>query len=125
MVVARRVDKARELARQFKSIEMIDLNADASDLPDVDLVVNATPVGMAPEVDRSPWPHQWPLPRHAAFFDLVYNPRQTKLVRDARAQGLSATTGLRMLVEQAALAYEIWTGCQTQRDILLSAAENK
>ncbi len=124
-VAARRVDEACELARQFESISTIDLNAKASDLPDVHLIVNTTPVGMFPEVDRSPWPHQWPLPRHAAIYDLVYNPRETKLARDARAQGLSATTGLGMLVEQAALAYEIWTGCQIQRDILLSAVETK
>jgi shikimate dehydrogenase len=54
-------------------------------------------------------------------YDLVYNPRETKLVKDARAQGLSATTGIGMLIEQAALAFEIWTGCNPPREILFNA----
>jgi shikimate dehydrogenase len=55
---------------------------------------------------------------------LVYNPRETKFVKDARAQGLSATTGLGMLIEQAALAFKIWTGHNPPRDVLWSATDN-
>jgi shikimate dehydrogenase len=56
-------------------------------------------------------------------YDLVYNPRETKLVREARAQGLQATTGLGMLIEQAALAFEFWTGCSPSREIMRTAVE--
>jgi shikimate dehydrogenase len=52
------------------------------------------------------------------IYDLVYSPRETKLVRSARSQGLQATSGLGMLIEQAALAFEIWTGYNPPRDIL-------
>ena len=55
------------------------------------------------------------------IYDLVYNPRETKLVRDARSQGLNATTGLGMLIEQAALAFELWTGHNPPRDILYTS----
>jgi len=91
--------------------------------PGLTLIVNATPVGMSPHVESSPWPESLPFPEHAAVYDLVYNPRQTKLVADARVAGLPATTGLGMLVEQAALAFEIWTGCNIPREPLFSAVE--
>jgi shikimate dehydrogenase len=78
---------------------------------------------MSPNTDQSPWPDNLPLPPHAAIYDLVYNPRETKLVSDARAQGLSATTGLGMLIEQAALAFETWTGNRPSRETLRASIE--
>jgi shikimate dehydrogenase len=82
------------------------------------LIINTTPVGMVPNIEASPWPEGLPFPPNAAIYDLVYNPRETELVRDARAAGLPATTGLGMLVEQAALSFEIWTGCLPQLNAL-------
>ncbi len=76
---------------------------------DHSLIINTTPLGMTPSPDTSPWPTDLPFPKHAAVYDLVYNPRETKLVRGARTAGLPATTGLGMLIEQAALGFEIWT----------------
>ncbi len=65
----------------------------------------------------------WYLPKQTKVYDLVYNPRETKLVRDARAQGLQATTGLGMLVEQAALGFTLWTGIQLPGEIFRRAVE--
>jgi shikimate dehydrogenase len=78
---------------------------------------------MAPNIDRSAWPEQIPFPPRAAIYDLVYNPQETKLVRDARRQGLQATTGLGMLIEQAALAFEIWTSHNPSREVLGASVE--
>lgn len=78
--------------------------------PRAQLVVNATPLGMWPEVDTSPWPEGVPFPPEALLFDLVYNPRETRLMRLARYSGASAVDGLRMLVHQGAEAFELWTG---------------
>ena len=89
----------------------------------IDLIVNATPVGMYPDVDRSPWPGSLPFPNGAAIYDVVYNPRQTKLVREARMAGLQATTGLGMLIEQAALSFGCWTGREVSREVMDSAVE--
>lgn len=85
------------------------------------LLVNTTPLGMTPHLDTSPWPADLPFPEHAAVYDLVYNPRETKLVRDARTAGLPATTGLGMLVEQAALGFKIWTGREADREGMRNA----
>ncbi len=74
------------------------------------LIVNATPVGMAPRSEASPWPAGLPWPASAAVYDLVYHPCPTRFVQQARAAGLPAVDGLGMLVEQAVLAFVRWTG---------------
>jgi len=78
---------------------------------------------MTPNIEVSPLSENITLSPHTIIYDLVYNPRETKLVKDARAQGLSATTGLGMLIEQAALAFEIWTGYNPPREIMRAAIE--
>jgi shikimate dehydrogenase len=79
---------------------------------------------MIPNIDQSPLPENTSLSKHTKIYDLVYNPRETKLLRDARSQGLNATTGLGMLIEQAALSFELWTGCKPPRGVLSNAVEN-
>jgi len=74
-----------------------------------DLLVNATTVGMWPHVDGSVWPNGVPVPAHLAVFDLVYNPLETRLLRQARESGARAIDGLGMLVRQGALAFDMWT----------------
>ncbi len=119
-ISARKVSQAGELADTFKNYDLHIVDSGVADmnLSNINLVVNTTPVGMTPNIDQSPWPQGLPLPARSAIYDLVYNPRETKLVMDARAQGLFATTGLGMLIEQAALAFKIWTGHNTPREAL-------
>jgi shikimate dehydrogenase len=78
---------------------------------------------MTPNTDQSLLLENVILPKDMMIYDLVYNPRETKLVKDARTKGLSATTGLGMLIEQAALAFELWTGCNPPREKLWDAVE--
>jgi shikimate dehydrogenase len=117
---ARRPEQAQQLAATYH-LPITNL----TDLRPLtfDLLINTTPLGMTPNVDTSPWPENLPFPKDAAVYDLVYNPRETKFVRDARAAGLSATTGLGMLIEQAALAFEIWTGRKPPRTVLFEAVQ--
>lgn len=123
-IAARRIEQSQELASRFRNAKAVVLNLQAFELSNFQLIVNTTPLGMYPNIDRSPLPENIPLPPGAVIYDLVYNPRETKLVQDARAQGLQAATGLGMLVEQAALAFEIWTGRNPPRAILRRAAED-
>lgn len=122
-LAARRIDQARQLSSQFQGVDVTESNLQTFQLSNLQLIVNTTPLGMLPDTDRSPWPNDIPFPPHAAIYDLVYNPRQTRLVRDACQQGVSATTGLGMLVEQAALSFEIWTGCNPPRQALFDALD--
>lgn len=72
-----------------------------------DLLINATPVGMFPNMEVSPVEPLF-LSRVRAVFDCVYNPAETLLIRQARAAGCKVCGGMKMLVWQAAAAQEIW-----------------
>ncbi len=131
-VVARRPAQAQALVRALAPWVIARLTPTAWDaLPRLVaqpgpawLIVNATPVGMAPHGDASPWPATAPWPRPAAVYDLVYAPRPTRLVHQARAAGLPAADGLGMLVEQAARAFVRWTAAAYEpvRAAMLRAA---
>src|SRR5690349_4791287 len=122
-IAARRTEQAQQLMSSFSSptVQITDLAFANIDLSKISLIVNTTPVGMTPNIHEAPWPENVPFPADAAIYDLVYNPRETKLVRDAHARGQLATTGLGMLIEQAILAFELWTGHKPSRELLLEA----
>jgi shikimate 5-dehydrogenase len=72
-----------------------------------DLLINATPLGMAPNVGASPIDGSIP---GEVVFDMVYNPPITKLLKSAAGQGKTIIQGSTMLLAQAARQFEIWTG---------------
>jgi shikimate dehydrogenase len=86
------------------------------------LVINTTPLGLAPGVDDSPWPDDLPFPRGAFAYDLVYNPARTRFMTQAEAGGCRAANGLGMLVGQAAEAFALWTGRQPDPAVMHRAA---
>jgi shikimate dehydrogenase len=120
-VAARRVARARELARQFPNASAMALTTENLKRQKADLLVNATSAGMFPSVDECAWPLGLALPGQAAVYDLVYSPPETRLMREARMAGLRAINGLGMLIEQAALAFELWTGRVVPRSSLAEA----
>jgi len=88
-----------------------------------DLLVNATPMGMWPDVDESIWPNGVPMPRQLTVFDLVYHPLQTRLLHQVRQSGALGIDGLGMLVAQGALSFEMWTGVAPPVRIMRAACE--
>jgi shikimate dehydrogenase len=122
-IAARRREQTKQLADWFTNYQLqtADFTLSNFELSNIALIVNTTPLGMTPDIDGSPWPENLPFPENAAIYDLVYNPHVTKLVRDAHTQRLNATTGLGMLIEQAALAFEIWTNHPPSREIMRAA----
>jgi shikimate dehydrogenase len=109
-VAARRIEQAQALVTEFglQAAQSLDSKKD-----DFELLVNTTPLGMSPNIETCAW--DWCFPPRAFIYDLVYNPPETLLMKRARAAGLQASNGLGMLIEQAALAFELWTGQQADR----------
>ncbi|MEN8172607.1 MAG: shikimate dehydrogenase [Chloroflexota bacterium] len=126
-VAARSTAQAAGLAEQLSTsdnlIEVLPLGELGLSMDELSssLIVNATPVGMYPNTRVSPWPKDAPFPAGASVYDLVYNPRRTYFVAQAREAGLAAVTGSGMLVEQAALAFERWTDVEAPREIMWAA----
>ena len=124
-VAARRRDAAAALLARFEDVGMarrgavaLDDDAFGAAVDQADLAVNATTVGMVDPgmtipVDR--------LPAHATVFDLVYVPPETPLLAAARARGLRAANGSEMLIQQAAIAFERWTGVGGMADVMRAA----
>jgi shikimate 5-dehydrogenase len=92
-----------------------------------DLLVNTTPVGTYPDVDRSPVDAaDLPIGLDGALvYDLVYNPRPTRLLREAAAAGCRTLDGLDMLVAQAVRQFAWWTGVTPEARVLREAAEGR
>ena len=92
---------------------------------EIDLLINATPVGMYPHADAAPV-DQAAVERCAAVFDAVYNPRRTRLLEMAAAAGAKTVAGMPMLVWQAAVAHTIWYGAAfRERDIQALVADTQ
>lgn len=78
-------------------------------LPDTEIIINATPAGMFPEVNGKLFDLKW-FKKLRFVADCVYNPLKTNLIIDAEELGVKCSGGLPMLVGQAVKAEEIWTG---------------
>jgi shikimate dehydrogenase len=89
----------------------------------VDLLLNATPLGLKPD-DPSPLDEkQFPLRQARAVFDMIYNPAETPLLKAAKAAGCRTANGLGMLLHQGAKAFEIWTGQPAPLTVMRQALE--
>lgn len=127
-VVARQAEKAEALAAMATRIAAGALTATgcawaqaAPAVAQADLLVNATPIGMAPHTAaHTPLPAEWLHPGQWVY-DLVYTPRETRLLRDAVARGCRPVDGTGMLVYQGAEAFTRWTG-QTAPIAVMEAA---
>jgi 3-dehydroquinate dehydratase / shikimate dehydrogenase len=85
-----------------------------------DLLINCTPIGMHPRVDETPVPQDQLTGRYV--YDLVYNPRSTRLLREATAAGCETIGGLDMLVAQAHEQFRWWTGAKPPSGVMRDAA---
>ena len=121
VLVNRTLKKAKVLADQLRPffsgprvlgpsarLEAVALDESVmrTQLADIDLIVNATPLGMNPS-DPTPVPARLLAPHHI-IFDCVYGPSKTALIRAAEEAGARGANGLSMLLYQGALSFSIW-----------------
>ena len=79
-------------------------------IADSDILVNGTSVGMAPNTDRSIISDTSMFHKDLFVFDVIYNPQETKLLREAKEAGCRTANGMYMLLYQGAASFELWTG---------------
>ncbi|MGM0501808.1 MAG: shikimate dehydrogenase [Bacillota bacterium] len=122
-------EKAENLSTEIE--EQLDLSVTAIKqqqlvevMSDTDLVVDATPVGMHPNVDVDPVVEAELLHQEMIVYDLVYNPRETVLLKAAEQVGAEGISGLGMLLYQGVIAFEIWTGKEAPVEKMRAALES-
>ena len=89
--------------------------------PDTDIVINATSIGLYPDVDGTPDLKVESLLAHMVVADGIHNPPQTLLLRAAQARGCATVDGLQMLVNQGVLGIQYWTGLEVDATVMRQA----
>lgn len=129
VILNRTYSRAEALAKELEShgpVEAVRWEDREAILTDADLVVNSTSVGMVPEVDASPLNLEDlnRLSSHTIVSDLIYNPRETLLLKEASARGLTIHGGLGMFLYQGAYAFEYWTGAPAPIEAMKQAIDS-
>ena len=94
----------------YGSSSIIDYK-DLSKVEDIDIIINTTPLGMYPYIEKSPVGKRI-LSRCEAVLDLIYNPLETKLLKMGKELGIKSVNGLYMLVAQGIRSQEIWNNIE-------------
>ncbi len=89
-------------------------------MDEVDIIINTTPVGMAPDSLSMPISEHLIRPDHVVF-DIVYSPAETMLLKKSSERGCTTVRGAQMLLCQGALQYQIWTGRTAPFDVMKAA----
>ena len=129
-VVNRTLARAQELAALI--VERTGVPATATALPTgddylpsagTDVMVNATSIGLFPDVEARVPVDLSRLPRHAVVCDVIPNPPTTNLIREARKHGFETLDGLGMLVNQGVIGIKLWTGRDPDPRVMRAALE--
>jgi shikimate dehydrogenase len=117
-------DRAIAVAKDIKNNMKVDIegklnipNLIKDDITNADILINTTPIGMHPKVLESPVSKDL-LHSDLFVFDVVYNPLETRLMREASELGCSALGGLDMLVNQGVLAFEWWINKKPNKGLM-------
>lgn len=112
---------AEEISQRFPTVK-VSVGYPNPDEP-VDLIINATSVGLRPD-DLVPLDASWySLKKAGAVYDMIYRPAETPLLKAARVAGCRAANGLGMLLYQGAKALELWSGRQPPIEVMREALQ--
>jgi len=119
VVLNRTEEKAGRLAKRVNAEGFGGLQK-LSEISSADILINATPLGMSPKTDQSIIPKDL-LHNRLTVFDVVYNPRDTRLLIEARERGCAVVYGYKMLLYQAVKQFELFTGLKAPLPAMESA----
>jgi shikimate dehydrogenase len=120
IILNRTVEKARILSERL-GIGYGSLSNDLKEIKSADILLNTTPIGMAPKKNISPVDTHY-LHSGLLVYDIIYNPLKTRLMLNAEKIGAKTLGGLWMLVYQGAEAFKIWTGVEPNVQTMYKAA---
>ena len=112
--------RSRPQAEETAMLTSVALGPWPPDPGSWDLLINCTPIGMYPHVEKTPIPAEHLTGRYV--YDLVYNPSITRLLRDASTRGCETIGGLEMLVAQAREQFQWWVGTKPPAGVMREAA---
>ncbi|MBU4534961.1 MAG: shikimate dehydrogenase [Euryarchaeota archaeon] len=126
LILNRTPEKAFELKCDLENNLKTTLSAGGFELLDkeidsADILINTTPRGMHPHEDDEPILKAQGIPHNMVVNDLVYNPLETGLIKEATKAGATTISGLKMLLYQGVEAFKIWTGQEPPADIMEKA----
>jgi shikimate dehydrogenase len=119
VILNRTGEKAKRLAEMFDADDSGGMEK-LDEVSTADILINATSVGMWPKTSESTIPKEL-LHDGLTVFDTVYNPKETKLLIEAREKGCAIVYGYKMLLYQAAMQFELFTGHQAPLPAMESA----
>jgi len=118
----RNKEKGLQLARELNA-KVINIQNAGEEV--IDILINCSPVGMSPNQEETPISSRH-LRKGMIVFDSVYNPPETRLIREAKVAGCIAISGVELFVNQAVEQFELWTGQKAptgpMRDVVLKRA---
>jgi shikimate dehydrogenase len=116
IIANRTIDKALNLTENLKD----NLNADVmaiglgedlkKELEDSDILINTTPIGMYPNINQKPLVTSDMMHERLIVNDVIYNPLETGLLKEAHKTGAKTISGIKMLIYQGIESFKIWTG---------------
>ncbi|AIJ04897.1 shikimate 5-dehydrogenase [Methanocaldococcus bathoardescens] len=131
IIANRTIEKAENLAKEIseklnkKFGEEVKFSGLDVDLDGVDIIINATPIGMYPNVDAEPIVKAENMREDMVVMDLIYNPLETVLLKEAKKVNAKTINGLGMLIYQGAVAFKIWTGVEPNIEVMKNAIIDK
>ena len=133
VILNRTIERARNLASKVRKLIGSHVNVKWDGLTEeslrrevreADILINATPVGMSPNVNGTLVEKRLLHP-DMVVFDMIYHPLKTRLLREAEEVGAKTINGLSMLIHQGAASFKIWTGVEAPVDVMMKAAEEE
>jgi len=131
IIANRTIDKALKLTDNLKN----NLDADAmamglgdklkKELLDTDILINTTPIGMYPNINQKPLVTSDMMHEGLIVNDVIYNPLETELLKEAHKAGAKAISGIKMLIYQGIESFKIWTGREPPLKVFEDAIEEE
>ena len=113
-----------DIKKKYKNIDAKSLEIiDKEFMSNIDIIINTTPVGMSPNIEKIPLEPALLQKKHTVF-DIVYSPHNTKLLKTSKAKGCKIIHGIEMLVNQGAKQFEIWTGKKAPLQVMEKAVKS-